>query len=273
MRAWLFVPGHDARKLRKALALEGVRVVVDWEDGVPAEAKGLARTNTEETLNAFPGTQVYLRLNSLGTPMGQEDLEWLAAHRHLPLAGLVLAKAEEPALLWQVGEAFPWALIPLVETARGLVRSVQLAEAHPRVERLALGYLDLLANLRAHWASQGGMLAWVRAQLVVASRAAGKKGPVDGVYPWLDDPQGLEADAREARSMGFSGKFVVHPAHIPVVERAFAPGEEEEEFLRMVEEALEEARRQGQGAVRLPDGRFADPAVLAWAKGLVEEGE
>jgi len=270
MKAWLFVPGHEEAKLKKAFARANV-VVVDWEDAVPKEAKSLARELTLETLKKPLETRVLIRINPLGTPEGTEDQEWLAAHRDLFLGGVMVAKAEVPEALTSLGEALPFPLIPLVETARGLVQAYELARAHPRVERLALGYLDLLADLGARWTPEGGVLDWARCQLVMASRAAGRKGPLDGVYPFLDDLEGLKAEARRARDLGFSGKLVVHPAHVAPVEEAFFS--EAVDLAQAMAQALEEAKRQGKAAARLPDGRFVDPAVLAWAKRLAEGGE
>lgn len=273
MRAWLFVPGHEEAKLKKALARAKV-VVIDWEDAVPNEAKCLARELTLRALEKPLETRVLVRVNPLGTTDGAEDQEWLAAHPDLFLGGVMVAKAEDPEALASLGETLPFPLVPLVETAHGLVRAYELARAHPRVERLALGYLDLLADLGARWSPEGGVLDWARCQLVLASRAAGRKSPLDGVYPLLNNPEGLKAEARRARDLGFFGKLVVHPDHVALVEEVFSSETAETaDLFRTMAQALEEAKRQGKVTARLPDGRFVDPAVLAWAKKLAEGGE
>ncbi len=259
---WLFVPGHEERKVRKAFGVGADVVILDWEDGVPPEAKEAAREATRRILaSARPAGRVVVRIHGAGTPEHAADL---AALEGLAVDGVVLPKAEDPDAVTRLGEAVPLPLILLVESALGLERAFELARAHPRVERLAFGALDYLLDLGVAWSPDGEALLYARSRLVVAGRAAGRAPALDGVWPRLDDPDGLARDAALARRLGFGGKLVVHPRQIPVVRRAFAPTEEEVERARRILAAWA-AREAGTGAIRV-DGRLVDRPVVRWAE-------
>ncbi|HEX5495296.1 MAG TPA: HpcH/HpaI aldolase/citrate lyase family protein, partial [Mycobacteriales bacterium] len=104
--------------------------------------------------------------------------------------------------------------------------------------------------------------------LVLASRVAGVGAPVDSAFTDLDDTDGLRRNALVARDLGFSGKSVLHPRQVPVVNEVFAPAADEVAAARRVVAAAAEAGRRGVGALRL-DGRFVDAAVVARAQALL----
>jgi citrate lyase subunit beta/citryl-CoA lyase len=106
------------------------------------------------------------------------------------------------------------------------------------------------------------------ARIAIASRAAGLAGPIDTVYPQLDDDDGLRRDAGTARVLGFVGKFLIHPTQIDVVRDAFAPTPDEVRQATVILQAFQQARSQGQAAVRV-GGTFIDPPVVRWAEYIV----
>jgi citrate lyase subunit beta/citryl-CoA lyase len=152
----------------------------------------------------------------------------------------------------------------MVETALGVLQAYDMARASPRVRALCLGGEDLARDLGAVRTSEGQELAYARAHVVLAARAAGVLA-VDTVYTNLADLDGLLAEARRMRQLGYSGKLLIHPAQIEPVHRAFAPSQEEVAYARRVLEAFEAAEGRGEGVIAL-DGQMIDAPVVARAR-------
>jgi citrate lyase subunit beta/citryl-CoA lyase len=57
-------------------------------------------------------------------------------------------------------------------------------------------------------------LLMFRSQMVLASRLAGLRAPVDGVSTAIDDIEALRADAERARRLGFGAKLCIHPKQV-----------------------------------------------------------
>lgn len=268
--SWLFVPGHDRRKIRKALAAlqEGLcqRVIVDWEDGVPADQRRAARALTCEQLLALDPRQrgaVVVRIHPARSSTFEDDLEALAGW---VIGAVMLAKAEEAEDVRRCAR-LELPIVPLVESALGVEQALDIARADPWVRGLALGALDLLTDLRVRWQSGNPILTAARTRLVFAARAAGLDHVLLGPFPDLDEVAELREDTRSARELGFTGRLVLHPRQIAPVNEAFAPSAEDLAYARTV---LEAWRQQGGRAVLEVDGHFVDRPVVVWARRLLE---
>lgn len=285
-RALLFVPGDRPDRIAKALGTAADAVAVDFEDAVAEDHKGTARHRTAEALAALPkreGPALYLRVNALSGPHAEADLEAVArilATSAVPVAGVIVPKTDSAETAETAAEAFTaaeaaagaepgqLALVPIVETARGVLAAAAVAAA-PRVRSLLFGTLDLAQELGVEPTVDGQELLHARSQVVLASRAAGLAGPLDGPYQALDDEDGLRRSSAAARRLGFTGRVVLHPRQTGPVRDAFAPTPDELERARAVLAAYEAARDRGAGALRLADGTFVDRPVVARAAALL----
>jgi citrate lyase subunit beta/citryl-CoA lyase len=261
-RTFLFVPGTRPERFAKAAATAADLVIADLEDAVAEEEKASARSAVAQWLAAEGRAAV--RVNGTASPHHREDIAALAG---LPgLVAVVVPMADDPAALAslheQLGEGV--AIVALIETALGLVRVQELAAA-PGVRRLAFGHLDFAADLDASTDDETMLLA--RSTLVLASRAAGLPGPVDGVTTALDDPAVTTADAGRARRLGFAGKLCIHPRQVALVNAAFSPSEEDVAWARRVIEAA-----GAGGAVRV-DGHMVDAPVLLKAQAILARSQ
>ncbi|MEP7191862.1 MAG: CoA ester lyase [Actinomycetota bacterium] len=221
-RTLLFVPGNRPERFAKAAATATDLVIVDLEDAVPQDAKPSARDSVAGWLSADGRCAV--RVNGTSSVHYHQDVTALAG---LPgLQAVVVPMADDPAALELLHQRLgrDVEIVALIETALGVVRAVQLASA-AGVTRLAFGHLDFAADIDSSIEDEAMLMA--RSTLVVASRAAGLPGPVDGVTTALDDPSRSGADAARARSLGFTGKLCIHPSQVEVVNAAFSPGAEE----------------------------------------------
>ncbi|MFI6260153.1 HpcH/HpaI aldolase/citrate lyase family protein [Micromonospora zamorensis] len=260
-RSWLYVPGHRADRVAKALAAGADAVVVDLEDAVPPDQKETARATALRLASQGPHERpLWVRVNDPTGPWGEDDIDALAG---LELTGLRVPRCEDPAVIRDVATRAGLPLQLLLESAAGLARAAELATAHPLVAGLGLGEADLSADLRV---TGDDGLAWARGWVVVAARAAGLPSPVQSVYTDVADLDGLRASTERARANGFVGRSVVHPRQIPVVHEVFTPTAAEVAAARAVLAAAARAQEAGEVAVLDADGRFVDPAVVRRAR-------
>lgn len=267
MRTWLFVPGHESRKVQKALTSDADAVIIDWEDAVPAGQKEAARAATAEVLaTVHSRPRLVIRVNSPRSGLCESDLTVLA---DLPAAAVMLPKVDDPADVRAVA-SLGLPIIPMIESAVGLERAYEIAACHPQVERLAFGSLDFLADIAARWTIEGEALLYARSRIVIAGRAAQRDGPIDGVYPRLHDLDGLRREAQLARSLGFAGKQLIHPEQIAVVEEVFSPTAEEIEQARAILKAYQEALAANRAATTAGT-TFIDPPVVRRAEQVLRQ--
>lgn len=274
-RSLLFVPATSERKLERAFASAADGVIVDLEDAVALAEKPAAR-RALAALAAMPRRlPLYVRVNAAGTPFCYPDL--LAATA-AGIAGIMLPKAESAeeikAVDWLLGQleaerGLPpggCALLPIVETARGLRALDAIAGAAARIRRLVFGAVDLALDLNAELDDEA--MAPARLAIAAASRAASLEAPLDTAFVAIKDAEGLRASAARARALGFSGKACIHPAQIDVVNAVFSPTTQELERAARIVAAFERAEASGQAAIAL-DGQMIDYPVVAQARRLL----
>jgi len=269
VRSLLFAPGDDERKLRRALLTPADAVVADLEDAVAPERKAQARALVAQVLAeapSAPGPQLMVRVNAADTPHWDEDLTIVGA---LALDALVLPKATAATLDALPADGPP--IVALIETPRGVLEAAEIAR-HPRVARLGLGAVDLAAELGLEPRGDGLELLHARSVLAVASAAAGIDAPADTVFADVRDEDGLAAQSRLARSLGFGGKFCIHPAQLDPVNACFAPSAEQLAWAERVLAAFGEAERAGRGVIRV-DGAMVDKPVALRAQRLIDSHE
>lgn len=264
-RSFLFAPGSEERKLRNALRSGADAVIADLEDGVAPQEKASARALVPRVLAEEESDALRLvRVNAAGSGLLAKDLAALAGTF---VDALVLPKAT-PEAVEELGPDGP-PLVALVETATGLRLSYELA-SQPRVEALMLGALDLGVELGLEARPDGMEVLFARSKLVLDSAAAGIRGPIDQVRVDLRDAEGLEAETRLARSLGFRGKACIHPAQVDVVNAIFAPSEGELEHARRIVAVYEQTLAEGRGAVAL-DGELVDLPVVERARQMLTQ--
>ncbi|MBU3551450.1 CoA ester lyase [Polynucleobacter sp. MWH-Berg-3C6] len=259
---FLFVPGTRPERFAKALDSGAGGVIIDLEDAVAAEDKDMARNAIRAAWPSFTAEQkkcLVIRSNSPGSKFYSADL---ILAQELDVACLLIPKSESVDEMNGAALVLPnTALIPMIETAIGLDHLREIANSN-QVIRLALGNLDLQADLGMVCDPQETELQTARYQIVLASRVAQIAPPIDGVTPSTDDVVRIQDDAERAKRMGFGGKLCIHPKQVGIVKAAFMPSEAELAWAKRVIEA--DAASKG-GAVKL-DGRMIDRPVVLLAQ-------
>jgi citrate lyase subunit beta / citryl-CoA lyase len=257
-RSYLFAPGHNEKLLAKVFDAGADAVILDLEDAVPPDAKRTARAMVADALTEH---SAWVRINAARTDQASDDLAAVAAVAH----GIRIPKVEAVSDVRWVAERAPGKpLLCAIETAKGVANALRIAE-EPSVELLALGGIDLQKDLGV--TSGGAPLHYVRSHLVVAARAAGIAPPIDSVYPYIHDDEGLRQEAIESRSLGIFGKSAIHPAQLPTIHAVFAPDADELQWAHQVLAAFDASNG---AAVRLPTGEFVDLPVAERARNILQ---
>lgn len=270
-RSLLFIPALSTHMLAKAHLRCADALVIDLEDSIPPDRKAEARPLAVAAVRmlAAKGLQVLLRVNAAAA-MWRLDIEGFPDGA---LSVVMLPKAESAeevdalaAILAQHYEQPP-AVMPLIETPRGLLAAAAIA-AHPSVVALGYGAEDYAAaiGVRATPVAVG-----VPAYLVVAAAHAYGRQCI-GLPASIGDIADLAAfenAVQMARAIGFTGSVCIHPRQVEIVNRGFSPTADELDWARRLVEADAVARSEGKGAFMF-EGRLADGPVVQRARRLLE---
>jgi citrate lyase subunit beta/citryl-CoA lyase len=258
IRSYLFVPGHRNDLVDKALRAGADAVIVDLEDSVPDAQKSIARSMAAQ---ACVKARLWVRINAVGTWECAADLDAVAGSA----AGIRIPKVESPHQVEAVAQRCPATpIICAIETARGLLAAAEIA-AMPQCTYLAMGGLDLRQDLGIGEGSEP--MLYARSHLVAAARAAGIAPPIDSVFPGLQDPEGLRAEAMHAKTLGFFGKSAISPRQLDIIHEIFSPTVAEANWAQRVVDAFAAA---GGEALRLDDGEFVDVPVARRAASILK---
>jgi citrate lyase subunit beta/citryl-CoA lyase len=270
LRSVLFVPGTRRDRFEKALDAGADAVIFDLEDAVDPRRKREARDAVGEFLTSAPPEPplVFVRVNAPASPWIDDDLE--VVRRLRGLHGVVLPKVESAADVEAVASSAPSRrVVPLIESARGVLGAAAIAAADADVPALLFGAEDLTADLGIPRTVDGEELLFARSQVVLAAASAGAEA-IDAVFTDLADLDGLRADAHRARRLGFRGKMAIHPAQVPVINEVFSPSADEVDRARRLMTAFDAA--EGEGVIRVDDQMVEAPVVLR-ARRLISVAE
>jgi citrate lyase subunit beta/citryl-CoA lyase len=284
-RSLIFVPGNSTRFVEKAKTLAADIICFDLEDSVPENEKDAARRIIAETLLArrqeYSGGHVYVRTNSPGSGLVPDDLK---AVLQKGIDGIVVPKVNDAYEVFEIKKHIVMlekerktdkiALMPSIETARGVVNAYLIASADERIKALIFGVFDFLYDMRLDYDEHDPLgYSYVRAKIPVDARAAGILA-IDAIWQKIDDIDGLIKDATMARRLGYSGKSIIHPSQIEPVHKVFRPSKNEVEWAKKVVQALGEAMKKGtgRGAVRL-EGKMIDAVHYKQAKAILDAAD
>ena len=292
LRSLLFVPGNRTDWLPKARAAGADAAILDLEDAVPAAGKLAARAQVADAL-AQAATEtagqagrmaLFVRVNPLEGWAGAEELRAVVRPG---LAGIVLPKVRSAQDVRLADRLLGWceqeqglppgrvALVPLLETARGLREAYDIARAASRIAYLGAltapgGDVERAVGYR--WSPEGTETLSLRSRVLLDARAAGVPHPVSGLWTRITDLPGLRSFAEQNRSLGYEGMMAIHPCHVPVINEVFSPGPDELARCAELIAAVEAAQREGTGAVAFR-GEMVDEAMAATARLVLERHE
>ena len=240
-RSRLYLPGNQAKLMLNAGIHKPDAVILDLEDSVMPSEKDAARLivrNALMTLDFF-GAERMVRINQ--GKLGLKDLEAIVPHNvHL----ILVPKVENAKQLKAVddkiqnirkdcGRKEPVYLMPILESAKGILNSLEIAKASKNNVAIAIGLEDYTADIGVQRTNQGRESLFARSQVVNAARSAGIQA-IDTVFSDVDDDEGLRSSVQEAKELGFDGKGCIHPRQIKPIHEEFAPSKTEIEKAKKI---------------------------------------
>jgi malyl-CoA/(S)-citramalyl-CoA lyase len=306
-RCELAVPGSSTKMFEKAANFDCDVIFLDLEDAVAPSDKPQARKNIVQALHDvdWKGKSMSVRINGLDTHYMYRDVIEVVEGAGDKLDLIMIPKVGTPAdvyavdmLLTQIETAKGFkkriGIEVLIESALGMANIEAIAASSKRLESLHFGVADYSASTQARTTNVGGanplytMLSdpladgkrhsfwgdqwnYAISRLVVAARANGLR-PIDGPYGDFKDPDGYTSAAERGAALGCEGKWAIHPSQIAPANKVFTPAEAEVAQARRILKAMEEAQREGKGAVAL-DGRLIDIASIRQAQALVTQAD
>ena len=282
----LYLPGNMPSLMINAGIHKPNGIILDLEDAVAPDKKYEARYLVRNALRQidFYGAERMVRINQI--PLGIDDLDFAVGHG----ANLILIpKCESADQIHQVNKRINilkktrniedkiW-LMPIVESALGVIKSYEIASAAPNVVAMAIGLEDYTADLGTKRTSSGNESFFARSQVVNACRAAGIQ-PIDSVFSDINDMEALAVNVQTSKSLGFDGMGCIHPRQIKVIHENFAPDTADINKAKRIVAAFTDAKEKGLGVVALGTKMIDAPVVkraqktidLALGLGLIPE--
>ncbi|MFN8413295.1 MAG: CoA ester lyase [Anaerolineales bacterium] len=269
-RALLYMPGDNWKMITKSITLGVDSICMDMEDGAAVNKKAEARETIAKALSElnFGASEKLARINSVGSGWEQDDIEAVLPYHP---DGIVIPKVESFEQVEWAGKLieaaelkYGWPINSIrvligVETAKGILNLKGIA-SHPRLDAIIFGGEDFAASIGAIRTKDAVELLYAR-QAVIVACAANDLQAIDIVTIDYKDVEALRIESEFGARLGFSGKQIIHPNQVSVVQEAFTPSAEAVAYAKRIVETFEASQREGKGAYSL-DGKMIDMPLL-----------
>lgn len=265
-RSLLSVPAINTKAIAKIASLPCDGVIFDLEDSVAPEKRAEARKNLASFFKSVRSDdkELIIRINPLDTDDGMKDLA--LALKCEPDA-ILLPKVDTPSDIHDLADFLfdedapdDMSIWAMIETPRGVLNVANIAESAntsgSRLSAFVLGLNDLRKETRVPYILGRPNLELWMSQVVLAARAYGMD-VIDSVFNDFNDQDALTTECAQARSYGFDGKMLIHPAQIDISNRLFAPTVDEIAEAVAISEAFQSPTSKGQNVVNL-NGRMVE---------------
>ncbi len=268
----LYLPGNTPSLMINAGIHKPNGIILDLEDAVAPDKKEEAKYLVRNALRAidYYGAEKMVRINQV--PRGLEDLAFIVPH-YVNL--ILIPKCESAAQVQAVNKEIAaiqaktrqkhkiW-LMPIIESAMGVLKALEIATAADNVASLAIGLEDYTADICTRRTNEGNESFFARCMVVNACRAAGIQ-PIDSVFSDIADMEALKQNVLRSKALGFDGMGCIHPRQIRVIHEFFGPDPAEIEKAKKIVDAFIKANEQGLGVVSLGT-KMIDPPVVKRAQ-------
>ena len=276
-RSLIFVPGNNPRFLEKAKKIQADVICFDLEDSVPDDEKISARKLIKTALKSRSeySSSIFVRTNSPLSGKIPADLKEIVQKG---IDGIVIPKVNNIGELKKIQKILsglekskklkPIQIIPSIESAEGVVNSYPIASFGKRVTAIVFGIFDLLNDLGVEYAKDSPGGKYSRYKIPVDAAAAGISA-IDGIWQDLNDLKGLQKDCNFGKSLGYSGKSVIHPDQISMIHKSFYPNKTEISWAEKVCKVYLKSTKKGKGATTV-DGKMIDEVHYKQAQALLD---
>lgn len=277
-RTMMFVPGNNPGMIKDAYIYNCDCIMFDLEDSVSYAEKDAARSLVFHALTTidYGDKELVVRVNALNTSIGIDDLEAMVRARidviRLPKTetaqDIVFCEEQVERIEKEIGMPVGTTkLMAAIESAQGVLNAPAIAMASKRLIGIALGAEDYVTDLKTNRSPEGIELLFARSMILQAARSAGISA-LDTVFSDVNDEEGLIAEAKHIKQLGFDGKSVINPRQIQPVIDVFTPTLKEIQKAKAVMEAIAEANKRGSGVIAL-NGKMIDRPIVLRAERVI----
>jgi len=293
-RSCLSIPGSSEKMVGKGPGIPADMIFLDLEDAVAPKEKEAARGKVAEALRTLDwGDKVMcVRVNDWSTKWTAYDIIEVVGNAGPRLDEIMLPKVESAAqivatdmLLRQVeiASGLPIGHIGIeaqIETTRGLINVEEICAASPRLETIIFGPADFAASMEMPVLTGGVQIPqypgdhfhYVFSKILMAGRANGLQ-VIDGPYLYIRDGEGFRDYCNRTRTLGYDGKWALHPDQVTILNEVFSPTQEQFDRAHAILDAYREATEdEGKGAVMFGD-EMIDEASRKMALKFISRGE
>ena len=291
-RSELSTPGSSEKMMEKAAQSDADLVFLDLEDAVAPSEKVASRAKIVTALTTLDwGRKTRaIRMNSIDTHWAYEDVIHVVEESQGCLDLIIIPKVKCAAdvrwvdiLLTQIETKLKRtkrvALECLIEEVEAMINVEEIARASDRLEAIIFGPGDYSASQGVRVGSIGGetfnypgdMWHYARNKIVIAARAAGIDA-VDGPYANFRKPEGYREECKRSMTLGFVGKWAIHPSQIEIANEVYSPTEAEVARARKGIAEYAKAESEGLGSVAV-DGVMVDAASIRIMQNVVNKAE
>ena len=276
-RSLIFVPGNNSRFLEKARDLKADIVCFDLEDSVPDKEKKQARKLIKTALKSRSEyhSSIFVRTNSPLSGKIPDDLKEIVQKG---IDGIVIPKINNVKELKKIEKNLQSLektrklksiqIIPSIESAEGVVNTYQIASFSKRVSAVVFGVFDLLNDLGIEYTKDPKGAKYSRRKIPIDAKAAGVAS-IDAIWQDLKDIKGLEKDCNAGKSLGFTGKSLIHPDQISITHKIFYPTKSEIHWAEKVCKSYLESIKKGKGATTV-EGKMIDEVHFKQAEEILK---
>ncbi|GER88748.1 malyl-CoA lyase [Dictyobacter vulcani] len=291
-RSELSTPGSNERMMEKAVASTADLVLLDMEDAVAPNEKVAARAKVIKSLRTLDwGKKTRaVRVNDLETEFAYQDIISIVEEAGEYLDILIIPKVKAARDVWWVDTLLTQiekhkqltrriGIEVLIEEVEAMLNVEEIARASTRVEALIFGPGDYSASQGvdskgiegSHADYPGDIWHYVRNKIAIAARAAGIDA-IDGAYANFKDGAGYQSECIRARTLGFVGKWAIHPDQLQIANQVFSPSPEDVDHARRLDAAYTTALKQGQGAIAF-EGKMVDAAIVRSVRNTITKAD
>ena len=291
-RSELSTPASNERMMEKAAGSNADLVFLDLEDSVSPNEKVASRAKIVKALKTWDWgkkTRTY-RINSLDTEYAYQDIISVVEEAGAYVDVIIVPKVKSAKDVWWVDVLLTQiekrlqlpkriGLEVLIEEVEAMVHLEEIALASPRLEALIFGPADYSASqgmdsrvIEGHLDDYpGDPWHYARNKIAIAARMAGIDA-IDGAFPDFKNLDGYRRECIRARTLGFVGKWAIHPTQISIANQIFSPSEADVAYARKLDAAYSEALANGLGAVAI-DGKMIDVAIIRSLRTVLQKAE
>ncbi len=279
IRTIMFIPGNNQRFIDNAPAIGADAICLDLEDAIAPKDKLKAREMVKTAIPKIADRKKYTlfcRVNGYDTNLLEEDL---LAVCDKDLDVISLPKGNGPEIINRVDHYLTLIekqkglspgriqIAPWIESAEGVLNALEMCRASSRVTMASFGGEDFTHDMGIPRTPSSKEVEWAMYRVATSCIAAGVI-PIAGVEMNYKDENQLRESTQFSKSIGYQGRYCIHPSQIPIVNSLFQPTEAEAKEAREIIHAYESAEKKGLGATGL-DGMVVDRPVYVRALAVI----